>query len=161
MSRIKREVPWAINVRVCIVVQYVSIINVIFINFRDKMKNSINNIFQTTYFLSSQLQYTSKYIQDVILSIEYYFLIINLCKSSKILLASISTKCVENHCSEKPSHQTIVHEYYFLWRNLSRYCKRCFTMNEERERMIVGWKIILDCEICKYIAINEFSLNID
>ena len=90
--------------RVCIVVQYVSIIHVIFINFRqvNKMKNSINNIFQTTYFLSSQLQYTSKYIQDVILSIEYYFLIINLCKSSKILLASISTKCVENHCSEKP-----------------------------------------------------------
>ena len=32
-------------------------------------------------------------------------------------------------------------------------------MNEERERMIVGWKIILDCELCKYIAINEFLVE--
>ena len=89
-------------------------------------RSSINNISQTTYFLSRQMQYTSKYIQEVLLSIEYYFLIINLCKSSKILLASIGTKCVENHCYEKTPHQTIMHEYYFLWQNLCQILQKVF-----------------------------------
>ena len=75
--------------------------------------------------LNKKLQISNKIKKPFALSIIIVFDVINLCKTRIISFASISTKCVENHCSAKTTIKLPCVNITFMT-NCSRYCKRCF-----------------------------------